>query len=281
MKACTISVGGIAGLAANISTSSGSLVVPNGSNSVNVIFKDCDNTGLVYNCGMNYSTSSSSSNKSFAGGLVGTLTGNSGEKMASLVNCTNKGDVIPYDVTTEDVEVPSARPAYCSVAGGLVGFGGYVRMEGCTVKCRIGNGKRLVASLGGAIGFNVRPFIIKGCSVYFDGYFQRITGYKMNRSVLVTVPVKYTGGSAMALAPDVKGSEISGCRGGATLLTNVNTVINADFDKDRSDLTKKGTYTTTIFNDSSSAMGYLVCGEQFSLNPEEVTLSDNTFWMGI
>lgn len=281
MAAYTISVGGIVGLAANINITAGTLVVPNGTNGINLVLKDCDNTGMVRNCGANYSASSSSTNKSFSGGIAGTLVGNAEDGMSSLVNCTNKGDVIPYDLTTEDMDVPSARPAYCSVIGGLVGFGGYLKIEGCTVNCRLGNGKRLVACLGGAIGYNIRPFKITGCSFYYDGYFQRITGYKSNRSVIVTVPVKYTGGSAMSVAPDIKGSVISGCRAGATLQTNKNTVTNANFDKDRSDLTKNSTYTVTTFDDESSALGNLVSGEGFAVNPEDIAMENNTFWQGI
>ena len=201
MRAYSICMGGIIGCGTDCSGLGLTL------NGYDISLTDCDNSGVLYNCGDNYSKSSESNNKVYTGGVAGSLVGLS-EDHALLSNCSNTGDVITYDLCSDDSPVPdvvSTRPAYNAVAGGLIGFGAYLDMDAVTVSCRIGNGKRPMVSWGGVIGYAVRPFNLNGGTLNLGGYFQRISNYKFNRAVVAVVPDATTG-----FTPDVKGSSIKG-----------------------------------------------------------------------
>ena len=201
MKAYSICMGGIIGCGTDCSGLGLTL------KGYNISLTDCDNSGVLYNCGDNYSKTSESNNKVYTGGVAGSLVGLS-EDHALLSNCSNTGDVITYDLCSDDSPVPdvvSTRPAYNAVAGGLIGFGAYLDMDAITVSCQIGNGKRPMVSWGGVIGYAVGPFNLNGGTLNLGGYFQRISTYKFNRAVVAVVPDATTG-----LTPDVNGSSIKG-----------------------------------------------------------------------
>ena len=186
MKGFSICMGGVLGCG---TTTYDRGVTVNGHD---ISLVDCDNSGLLYNCGDNYSRSTENANKVFTGGLAGALVGLD-NKLAIVKSCTNVGDIITYDLCTDDVPKPtlvSTRPGYNAVAGGLIGFGGYIDMDDCSVNCKIGNGKRQMVAWGGVFGYIVRRFNLNNTSLTYSGYFQRISTYKMNRAVVGVYPTK-------------------------------------------------------------------------------------------
>ena len=168
-----------------------------------ITITNCDNSGDVYNCMVNASSSKEGLNKVYTGGLAGALIGKDAS-FAQVKSCTNTGNVITYDITSDDKSNP-ACPTYCAVAGGLIGCGGNLNIENCTVKCHIGNGKRQMVSWAGVIGYTIKPFIVNNATLTLGGYFQRISTYNMNRAVVAVVPA-----NSNDLTIDLTGSEIKG-----------------------------------------------------------------------
>ncbi len=256
----TICVGGVLGLSAPAVSG---LMSPDFSKDFNLVLTDCDNTGLVYNQGVNYSSTKESKNKVFTGGLAGALMGTSTAN-ARVTTCTNTGTVLTHDyITGMENVIPSIRTCYCVVAGGLLGYGGYVDMDGCTVRCQIGNGKRQMVAWGGVIGYTLRPFTLKNSTVDVRGYFQRISGYKFNRAVVAVVPVNYNT-AAMDVVPDVANSVISNNNIKCVLWTSSSTATTSSTD----DLS--ASLTTNI-----NVQENLVCGQGFTAN-SGITIGDGT-----
>ena len=247
----------------------GLIKTPNETNGLNVTFKDCDNTAIVHNCGVNYSTTQQTNTKVFTGGLVGSLLGKEAS-YAVVDNCSNTGAVYTYDLIGSS---SSSRPGYCAVAGGLIGFGGYLDIKNTTVNCEVGNGKRPMVAMAGVIGFAERPFRLTDSNIYVSGYFQRFEGYKMNRAVVAVVPVKYDT-KAMGMVPNIEGSTITNCKIGGYVLSH-GTSLTSD---DKSDIS--ASLTVKLFNSESKTSDNLVCGQGFTANTG-VTVSGYTYWTGI
>ena len=250
MKAYSICMGGVIGCGTN---STGLGLTTTGHD---ITMTDCDNSGVLYNCGDNYSKSDVGNNKVYTGGIAGSLIGLDGN-YASLNNCNNTGDIITYDLVTGDQEIISARVAYTAVAGGLIGYGGNIEMNNCTVNCQIGNGKRPMVAWGGCIGFLIKPFKLNNGAVHLNGYFQRISAYKMNRATIAVVPV-----ACGTKADDVKGSEITGTLEISGCIMSSGSVLSSASDK--SDLSS--TLKTKVCGELSKAKQYLICGEGFTAN---------------
>ena len=205
MKPYAICMGGVLGLSV-INTGLG--VSVNGND---VELSNCDNSGSLYNCGDNYSGSQTAVSKVYTGGIAGALVGLS-DDYALLQTCTNTGTITTYDLVTGDQTVISGRPAYNAVAGGLVGFGAYLDIDGCTVDCAIGNGKRQMYSWGGVIGYAAKPFKIRNnTNLNLDGYSARLANCAGNIGIIAAAPVFYQASSKpLDIVPDLAGSEISG-----------------------------------------------------------------------
>ena len=248
MKAYSICMGGIIGCGTN--TASLGLTL----SGHNISLTGCDNSGVLYNCGDNYSTTATGNNKIYTGGIAGSLVGveNFG---ASLESCTNSGNIFTYDLVTGDQNIISARPAYNAVAGGLIGYGGNLNMDKCKVDCQIGNGRRPMVAWGGVVGFLVKPFILNDSSLALRGYFQRISTYKYNRAVIANVPVK-----CGTVAEDVSGSEITGTLSVSGYLLSAKEISSDD----KSD--QSSTLTTKLFNSLDKVKSNLVYGEGFTAN---------------
>ena len=256
-----ISVGGIVGLAAKVEDT-GLMSDPNSyeDDSYDISLVDCDNSGLIYNCGVNYSSTKESNNKVFTGGIAGSLAGRQG-KYAKMTSCTSTGDIITYDIVKDTPGyVVSGRPAYCMVAGGLVGFGGYLNMDKCEVNCQIGNGKRPMVAWGGCIGYTMSPFVLKDSKISLSGYYQRLAGYKMNRAVVAVVPVKYSS-SAMNLKPNIEGSQIVGTLAVSGYILSSGSTLSSD---DLTDISSS--LTTKVCGDLAKVTSNLTCGEGYTAN---------------
>lgn len=270
-----IAVGGVLGLAAPFDgermTDPSSEVFP----TFDLTLTGCDNTKLVYNQGVNYSSRGEVKNKVYTGGLAGALMGSS-NKYAVVKECTNTGHIFTHDYVSGQTDVtPSARPNFCAVAGGLIGYGGYIDMDDVTVNCEIGNGKRPMAAWGGVIGFTFRPFNLKNSDVDVSGYFASYTGYDENRAAVAVVPVQ-DGGIVSDLVPDVQNSEISNTTVKCLLHTfGLGTSVTATGAQKTDDLSSSD-YVPTIGTAAEIEMN-LVCGEAYMTGSSDIIVGGNTY----
>ena len=276
--AYAICVGGVIGICTPQNTD-GYLVTPTATNGFDIALSQCDNKGTVYNCASVYVGESTTTKKQtnkrvFTGGLAGSLLGKAAD-YASLVSCTNTGEVYTYDLTGDNA---STQPCYSSVTGGFIGFGGYLDMDDCTVNCTMGNGKRAVMSYGGVIGCAVRPFNLKNSNVFVTGFYQRISNYQGNRAVVAAVPVLFgtTASNTMNIAPTIDGSTITDCNIGASVKTSGSALSTANGEKTDD---CSSALTTPIFDSESKTKDNLVCGQGFTANTG-VTVTGYTYWDG-
>lgn len=227
-------IGGIIGNAAPLDWSSNKypMIAPDGTNGFNVSMSNCDNAGQVlgraicYSGPVEYQNTIASntrevSGKVYIGGLAGALVGNSATQ-ASLSSCTNTGIVKSYDYATSGTDYASNQAGFNAILGGLIGWGGYVSITGCTSGGVLGQQIRPVFALGGVIGYGVRPFSISSTTVSITGYFfggkmaktstdsstSNITGN--NYAYFVATP-KSIASTNLDIIPDVSGSIISSC----------------------------------------------------------------------
>lgn len=271
----TVAVGGLLGLAAPCSDG---YMLPDFEKAYNLTLTECDNSGLVNNQGVNYSSRGETYNKVFTGGIAGALAGVE-DGHAQVVSCSNTGNVITHDFVSEQEGVtPSARPNYCCVAGGLVGYGAFLDMDYVTVKCQIGNGKRQMAAWGGVVGFAIKKFSLKNSNVDVSGYFASYPGYDANRAVVAVVPVE-DGNKTSNLVPSVTDSEISNNTIKCLLRTlTLPNKQDSTGSMKTSDLSSEQ-YVTTISTAEEIAAN-LVCGEGFIANTG-ITIGDgNSFTVG-
>lgn len=285
LAAYSICVGGVLGIAAPQNVK-GYLSTPEEDNGFKITLSGCDNTGVVYNCGVNNVAASTSLKKQinkrvFTGGLAGSLLGKAAD-YASLISCTNTGAVYTYDRTGEGA---STQCGYSTVCGGLLGFGGYLALDQCSVNCVLGNGKRTVMSYGGVIGCLMKPFTLSNSKVYISGFFQRLDNYKMNRAVVAVAPVNF-GSNPMNIVPDVKGSKISNCQLGGNLKTLTAAIKALDETTDDLTETYSGTNKATLFNSADKvyktdgSKNELVCGHGYSTVADDVTVEGFAYWNG-
>ena len=269
-----ICVGGIIGVG---STYNGS-VIDDVNNGIKISISNCDNSGTVYNCGVVNTTNKASGKRAFTGGLAGFLLGKSGDgNYASISSCTNTGAVYTYNLTGEG---SSTMPYFSSVAGGFVGFGGYLNMDNCTINCLIGCKERALMSLGGVIGLTVRPFTLTNSNVHIEGYYNRISNYQNNRAVVASVPTYYGGNTnnPMTITPDISGSAISNCKIGGHIYTTASALTTANGAK-TTDLSESD-YSVTLFNSTDKATEGAIVGQGYTTVATDVTIEGITYWNG-
>ena len=278
LKAHPICVGGIIGLGAGVSSN---VLTTSG---FKISFNDCDNSGTVYNGGVNTSAVEEAKDKVYAGGFAGALMGKSTD-YTELIRCTNTGTVQTYDLVGPN----SALPGNCAVVAGFVGFGGYLNMDGCTVNCTVGNGKRPTAAWSGVIGFALCPFTLKNSSVYASGNFQRMLANKMHRAMVAVYPLNYiklsdTGTetrTAMTMVPNLAGTVVTNCNIGGYLVTFSKTLSSDD----KSEISY-ASGTAKLFNSESSAESNIVAGNYKTNGVNCNVFADDewkktiTFWEG-
>ena len=275
LKAHPICVGGIIGLGAGVSSNVLS------TSGFTIKFNDCDNSGAVYNGGVNASAVEDAKDKVYAGGFAGAIMGKS-TAYTELIRCSNTGSVQTYDLVGEN----SALPGNCAVVAGFVGFGGYLNMDGCTVNCTVSNGKRPTAAWSGVIGFALRSFTLTNSSVYASGNFQRMLANKMHRAMVAVYPLNYitlVDGSekrtAMTMAPNLAGTVVTNCKIGGFLYT-YSTTLSSDDKKEIAQGTAK------LFNSETSAENNIIAGNFTKNNANCNVFADDdwkktiTFWSG-
>ena len=212
-KAYSVSVGGIVGIAGDINAAYGIYSTSVGDNGLDVTLTGCDNTGTVHNCGITASGGKNTNTKVYTGGIAGSLVGTA-EKYAGMSACSNTGTILTYDIFGENAA--TTAPAYCHVAAGLIGYGGYVSIDGCTVNCTIGNGVRQSNAMAGCIGYAMRAFSVTNSTVWFNGLWTRVSGFNLNSGTVAVVPMAYSS-TATSPLPDIKGSVIKNCSAGAKI----------------------------------------------------------------
>ena len=227
---------------------------------LDVSLTDCDNTGTVYNCGDNYSAKLASNNKVYTGGIAGSLVGTAAQ-YARLSYCTNTGTLLTYDLTGENA---SLRPIYCQVVGGLIGYGGYVSADNCTVNCTIGNGKRQANAIAGAIGYAMRPFSVSQSLIWFTGYFVRVSNNNTHSASIAVVPLMFGTGAETPI-PTITGSSVTNTKCGAKLY-----YANASSETSTDDYS--ASMSSTTLNSTSS----LVRGKGYSSAATDVAQSGNS-----
>ena len=263
LKACVAAAGGIIGVGSNV----GSGKINTNGREYSLI--ECDNTATIYNCMVNSSAADDIYNKVYTGGLAGVLIGKA-DQFATVKSCTNTGNVFSYDICSDDnpkPEVVSINSAYSAVIGGFIGIGGNLDLDGCTVNCQIGNGKRPMVAWGGVIGYIIKPFSIKDINLTYDGYFQRVstgTAYKFNRGVIgVPAFVKVNKGTESEPkyeyeALDISGSAISGYLNTSGILHTATDLRSETEIADTKNLSSK--LTSKLFNSPTSVSSNIING---------------------
>lgn len=240
-SAAATSIGGVLGRATPVSASYPYLFsTPSTSNGMSIEMINCDNSGNVNGKAIGWygtvaaaleSTTAMKQmhRKVYVGGLAGSLIGTE-SSYAVITNCTNSGNVTPYDYATSGSVYGSSQCGLASVVGGLIGWGGYITIKGGSTSGVIGTKERHCFALGGVIGFAVRPFEISDFKVGVTGWF--VAGKKTVESVdtnltgnnyafIAATPAKFDGAD-VACPPDVSGSTITNCTVTGTISSTSN-----------------------------------------------------------
>lgn len=238
------SIGGVLGRATPVSPTYPYLFsTPSATNGYSVEMINCDNSGNVNGKAIGwYGTVAAALSvntamkqmhrKIYVGGLAGSLLGTEAA-YAVLTNCTNSGDVTPYDYASAGSVYGSSQCGLASVVGGLVGWGGYLTIAGGSTSGTIGTKERHCFALGGVIGFAVRPFAISNFTVGVTGYF--VAGKKTvdstdtnltgnNYAFIAATPAKFN--DNVTCPPDVTGSTVTGCSVTGTISSTTNTTFS-------------------------------------------------------
>ena len=238
------SIGGVLGRATPVSSTYSYLFsTPSDKNGYNVEMINCDNSGNVNGKAVGwYGTVAAALSvttgmkqmhrKIYVGGLAGSLLGTESAH-AVLTNCTNSGNVTPYDYASAGSVYGSSQCGLASVVGGLVGWGGYLTITGGSASGTIGTKERHCFALGGVIGFAVRPFAISNFTVGVTGYF--VAGKKTvdstdtnltgnNYAFIAATPAKFN--DSVTCPPDVSGSTVSNCSVTGTISSTANTTFS-------------------------------------------------------
>ena len=269
LKAGATAVGGIIGIGTN---ASGGLSLTGQK----ITLLNCNNSATIYNCAVNASAGEESDNKVYTGGLAGALVGKS-DNYAAITSCSSTGDVYTYDICGSDAAITSATSA---VAGGFIGFGGNLNMDKCTVACQLGNGKRQSVAWGGVIGFAMRPFNLTNSTVNVVGYFNRISGYNLNRGVIAVIPVKYSSTKMSPAPTTTNSSTISGSSVTCKMLTTKDYPAADLTDNLRESTVTNFQFTSNPFSDASKVQGNLTRGVGSSANAVITIGEGNTFKVG-
>ena len=251
------SVGGIVGLSAVFDAAGELSGNPVEATPANLRFENCSNSGVIRNCGVCASPSNSSGGRSCSGGIAGTLFGSSASA-AVIKNCTSTGEITPNTNLF-------GRNAFVGVVGGIVGYGGWLDIDGCTVKATLGTDLRQSFAVAGVIGNAVTTFSIKNTKVYADLAFVESNTYTIGNYALgVTCNTARNATSFISLG----GSVISGCSfGGSLSLSTVAKYTDQDVPAPT-----KTTYTAETY--SAVLVGATYTGS-------DIALSDNEYWSGL
>ena len=151
------------------------------------------------------------------------------------------------------------------MAGGLIGYGGFVSLDHCTVNCTIGNGKRQAYAMAAAIGTALRSISVTDCTIWATMYFVRVSNNRMNSAAVAVAPVTF--GSATSPAPVLSGSQIKNTKCGAKVYYTSSYPAADGTD----DYTQVPTSSTTLNSTNS-----IVRGNDYSTLSTDFTLEGNS-----
>ena len=153
-------------------------------------------------------------------------------------------------------------------------------MDKCTVNCKIGCQKRALMSLGGVIGFTVRPFTLTDSDVHIEGYYNRISNYQDNRAIVASVPTYYGSNTSnpMTITPNISGSKITDCNLGGHIYATGSALTKANGEK--TDDLSRSDFSTTLFNSTTKVNEGMVCGQGLVLAEGDLTVENVTYWNG-
>ena len=259
------SVGGIVGLSAGLPKSLDGFTYQYSSLDISatncyLYMENCVNTGLIQNNATSSCGSAEYHGKIYTGGIAGTVLGIK-ENHAKIINCTNKGEVLPYTVNAD----PYYRAAVCGVCGGILGAGGNVDIEGGEVNAKIGSGKTHSFATAGVIGLALSKFSIKGLKVKAD--ITRIAANDISpddHALAVT-------NNTSKFKTDLSGSEISGCSFAGSFALSA----TASYDTRNADNTPVPPSEVVPVTETDIASGQKIVSASYTKGG--ITLKDNTF----
>ena len=224
------SVGGIVGLVSSLATvdPTGSIIkhgmidnpISSKKNSY-IRIKKCTNEGDISNNAYSRAASNVIHSKVFTGGIAGTVIGRS-EKPSEINDCISSGKVTPYSVTVN----PFKRAAYSGVCGGMVGLGGYLNISGGKVDAEVGTDEAFSFAVGGVIGTALTCFSISDMTI--TPALKMIQMKTASKDFTIeNYALAFTTNKLLTSSTyDIKGSSISGCSFGGSIVTGVVTVTD-------------------------------------------------------
>lgn len=167
--------------------------------------EDCINTGDIYSF-FTASCSSDDPTKAYVGGVAGAVNGLK-DAHAKISGCRNEGKVIPT------YEGAYTRSGLSVVAGGMLGYGGYVDLSDCIVRSfQVGTLKKQIYSASGGIGLATLAFTMTGCEINANVQMIRSANYtEDNYSLGFTLSTKQNskGGIRWPMI-ELEGSSVTG-----------------------------------------------------------------------
>ncbi len=280
-------LGGIVGIGSDISTSYGALSTPSGTNGLKVSLIDCDNSGLLTNCYAISSNGTGNNMRIFTGGVAGSLMGNEADYI-ELDNCRNTGNILTYNLTGSGA---ATTPGLTQVAGGLVGYGGYLDIcNGSWVVCTIGDRKRAAFSYAGLIGTALRRFSVDNTTVFVTMNMTRLANNNCNSGLVASVTARlylnskswHTLSPAPEFGADYSSISVSNSSLGGTMVYTKSDIAAGDFGntEDKSSATSnsmplnltrliRGNYMTIVDEKETTT--------NITTTPGTLTQSSNTY----
>ena len=231
---------------------------------------DCINSGNIYSS-FTASCSSDDPTKAFLGGIAGVVNGLK-TSHAKIERCSNLGKVIPT------YEGQYTRAALSVVSGGLLGFGGYVDLNGCVVRSfQVGTLKWHSYSASGGIGLTTLAFNMTGCEINANVQIVRSTNYSQdNYSLGFTLSTKQNskGGMRWPLI-ELEGSSVTGNSFAGSIIYSADIVKYNEVDASKfADAESPITVDESGLNELIASKSFFVDydGKGF---PSQVTIKDN------
>ena len=165
-----------------------------------------------------------------------------------------------YDYATLGSNYGSSQSGLASVVGGLIGWGGYLDINGGSTSGTIGTKVRHAFALGGVIGFAVRPFSISDFTVNVTGYF--VAGMKQyydvkgegsevttkltsnNYAYIAATPAKLDGIN-LTCPPSVSGSKITNCTVSGSISTTKDITLSTTSTRSTETFTNRASDSST------------------------------------
>lgn len=254
-------VGGILGLSTKLTDTGAGYYSINGD-SFYLVLDGCVNNGNLENRLVSPGDSQDL-NKAFAGGVAGVIHGLKASH-AKVVDCSSFGKVTSYEGTEY------TRAGLCTCAGGLIGCGAFIDMEGCIVNSpSVGTLKRQSYAVSAGVATLHQSFTMTNCRFFANLNIIRSKTYAENNwSLGFSLSTAAAGGNTKYAT--LEGSSVTGCSFGGTLTTNKDVVEFSSKATTFGDMETK-TFTASDCQNHIASKSY---GEN------KVTFENNSYWDG-